>query len=128
MSHVFTPPIAETPGARARFGEAWDVAAFRDHFLDKYFGYRRNYVAAVAALAPNRRSLAVTSEVARLAFVIAGSGLCALVFWALVVGSAERGGPFWPLVFVAFALVPTIFAALAVRGVIAALADREPAR
>jgi len=102
------------------------VSAFQEHFLDKYFGYRRRYVAAIAEQAPNRRSLAVTSEIARLGFSIAGNVLCAVILWVLFAGAVGRLGflAVWPIVFGLLALMPTIFAALATRGLGAALGDR----
>lgn len=103
------------------------MSAFREYFLDKYFGYRSLYVAAVAAQAPNRRSLAVAAEIARLSFMIVGNLLCAGILWALVVGAIGRFGFFapWPIVFALLAAVPTAFASLATRGVGTALADRR---
>jgi len=103
------------------------MLAFREHFLDKYFGYRRRYVEAVSAIAPNRRSLAVAAEIARLAFSIFGSGLCAAILWLLFAGALQRAGAgVWPVVFGALALLATAFAVLGLRAVAAALADRRP--
>jgi len=101
--------------------------AFREHFLDKYFGYRRQYVDAIAAIAPNRRSLAVASEIARLAFSIFGNGLCAVILWFLFAGAIGRAGGFgtWPVVFGILALLPTIFGLMAIRSFGLALADRK---
>jgi len=102
------------------------VSAFADHFLDKYFAYRRRYVDYILQEAPARAQLAVASEVARLTFSIGASGLCAAIFWLLSAGAVERAGGLglWPAVFVVLALVPTAFAALSLRGLFAALADR----
>jgi hypothetical protein len=103
------------------------VSAFREHFLDKYFGYRRRYVEAIAAIAPERRSLAVASELARLAFSIFGNVLCAAILWLGFAGALARAGGFavWPAVFVFLAALPTVFGLLALRGFAAALADRH---
>jgi hypothetical protein len=102
------------------------MSAFQEHFLDKYFGYRRRYVEAVAAIAPERRSLAVASELARLGFSVAGNALCAAILWLLFWGAVERSG--WlavlPFVFAALALLPTAFGLLALRSIFSALADR----
>ncbi len=103
------------------------MSAFQEHFLDKYFGYRRRYVEAVAAIAPERRSLAVASELARLGFSVAGNALCAAIFWLLFRGSVERLG--WiavlPVVFAVLAVLPTAFGLLALRSMFSALADRS---
>lgn len=102
------------------------MPAFREHFLDKYFGYRRQYVEAVAAIAPQRRSLAVASEIARLAFSAFGNALCAVILWFLFAGSIGRAGGFgvWPAVFALLALAPTVFGILTLRALSLALADR----
>ncbi len=93
------------------------MSGFQEHFLDKYFAYRRRYVDSVAALAPHRRSWAVASELARLSFVIAGNVLCAAIFGALTVGAfARAAGGVLPFVFLALALLPAAFAVLALRG------------
>ncbi|HEY0798537.1 MAG TPA: hypothetical protein VGD50_05265 [Candidatus Baltobacteraceae bacterium] len=68
------------------------MSGFKDHFLDKYFGYRSRYVAHVAAYAPAQAHFAVVSEVARLSFSLAGCLLCALIFWVLTANAAARGG------------------------------------
>ncbi len=72
---------------------------------------------------------AVVSEIARLAFMIFGNALCALIFWALAVaGFARVGiGPL-SLTFFVLALVPTIFAALATRGIAVAMVERTRLR
>jgi hypothetical protein len=103
------------------------VRGFQEHFLDKYFGYRRRYVEAVAAIAPERRSLAVASELARLGFSVAGNALCAAILWLLCWGSVQRSGGagVWPIVSGLLALLPTGFGLLAVRAMFAALADRR---
>jgi hypothetical protein len=106
------------------------VSGFRDHFLDKYFAYRRRYVDYIAREAPGRAQLAVLSEIARLAFMIAGNLLCAAIFWVLTAGAAGRAGGFgtWPAVFGCLALLPTGFALLAARGLANAVADRRRVR
>jgi hypothetical protein len=103
------------------------MSAFQEHFLDKYFGYRRRYVAAVAAIAPERRSLAVASELARLGFSLAGNALCAAILWLLFWGAVERSGALavLPVVFALLALLPTVFGLLALRSIFSALADRS---
>jgi hypothetical protein len=105
------------------------MGGFREHFLDKYFGYRSRYVAAVAELAPDRRSLAVLSEIARLAFSFTGSAVVAAIFWLLVSGASAREGGIglWTVVFATLALAATALGFLAARGVLAAFADRAPA-
>lgn len=114
-------------GRLSRDGEGVSVQAFREHFLDKYFGYRRRYVEAVAALAPDRRSLAVASELARLGFSFAGSALCAGILWLLCWGSLARGGGIgvWPVASGLLALLSTVFGLLALRAMGSAFADRR---
>ncbi len=94
------------------------MSAFQTHFLQKYFAYRARYVEYIVREAPRRGALAVVSEIARLAFMIAGCVLCALVFWLLAAGAVRRAGGFglWPAVFVLCALVPTAFATLSLAG------------
>jgi hypothetical protein len=103
------------------------VSGFRDHFLDKYFAYRRRYVDYIVQEAPDRAQLAVFSEIARLGFMIAGNVLCAAIFWVLTVSAFERAGgiSLWPVVFTLLALLPTSFALLALRGLAAAAGDRR---
>lgn len=101
------------------------MSAFREHFLDKYFAYRRRYVDHIVREAPERASLAVASEVARLGFQVAGCALCALIFWLLTAGAAARGSA--PTLFVVFALcalVPTLLLLLSLGGIAAAVRDR----
>ncbi len=106
------------------------MSGFKEHFLDKYFAYRRRYVDYIAREAPERAHLAVLSEIARLGFMIAGNALCAAIFWALTAGAAGRAGGsgLWPAVFGLLALVPTAFGLLAARGLAAAVADRGRVR
>ena len=101
------------------------MSAFREHFLDKYFAYRRRYVDHIVREAPERASLAVFSEMARLGFQIAGSTLCAAIFWLLTAGAVARANGLgaWPVVFALCALVPTIFLALSLAGFTAAARD-----
>ncbi len=102
------------------------VSGFRDHFLDKYFDYRRRYVDYIVREAPARARLANLSEIARLGFMIAGNVLCASVLWLLVAGAATRpGAAVLAFVFLLLALVPTAFALLALRGIARAFADRD---
>jgi uncharacterized membrane-anchored protein len=88
------------------------VSGFTEHFLDKYFDYRRRYVDYIAREAPARAVLA---------------NLCAAILWLLVAGAADRGGGarVWIVVFAALALLPTAFAALASRGLVRAVRDRR---
>lgn len=99
------------------------MSAFRTHFLEKYFAYRHRYVAHIEREAPRRGELAIASEIARLGFMILGCALCALIFWLLTAGAVGRAGGIgvWPVVFAACALVPTVFAALSVGGLVHAL-------
>ncbi|MDQ2857045.1 MAG: hypothetical protein M3R53_00140 [Candidatus Eremiobacteraeota bacterium] len=100
------------------------MTSFNEHFLGKYFAYRRRYVDYILAEAPARASLAVGSELARLAFMLAGNALCGLILWALAAGAIARSNA-WALLFVVLAALPTAFAALTVRGLIAAARDRS---
>ncbi len=102
------------------------VSPLRQHFFDKYFGYRRRYVAHIEREAPRRGSLAVLSEIARLAFMIVGNALCALIFWVLTANAVARAGGFgpWPIVFGICALLPTVFVALSLGGLSEAVHDR----
>ncbi|MGP6158000.1 MAG: hypothetical protein ACLPYS_10950 [Vulcanimicrobiaceae bacterium] len=103
------------------------MSAFKEHFVDKYLGYRRGYVDYILAAAPKRAPLAVLSELVRLAFVIVTSGLCAAIFWLLTVGAYQRGGG--PSVsffaFVLCALAASSFVVLAFRGMLQAARDRQ---
>ncbi len=102
------------------------VSGFKDHFLDKYFDYRRRYVDYIVREAPARARLANLSEIARLGFMIAGNVLCAAVLWLLVAGAAARpGAAVLAVVFVVLALLPTAFALLTLRGIARAFADRD---
>jgi len=100
------------------------MSAFREHFLDKYFGYRRRYVGAVAELAPNRRRLAVASEIARLGFSFAGCALVAFIMGIVFVGSFGRAS--WVLVatFGLTVLLPLVFIGFIVVGLRDAWLDR----
>ncbi|GAC1300053.1 MAG: hypothetical protein NVSMB19_05870 [Vulcanimicrobiaceae bacterium] len=101
------------------------MSGFQEHFLDKYFAYRRRYVDSVTARAPQRRSWAVASEIARLAFVIFGNVLCATIFGALTLGAFARGGGVLPGLFLVLAVVPAVFAALSLRGLAVAIGERS---
>jgi len=68
--------------------------------------------------------LAVLSEVTRLAFVIFGSALCALIFWLLVAAAAQRRALPVLAMFVGAALAATAGGALAAGGLWRALRDR----
>jgi hypothetical protein len=98
-------------------------------YLERNFGYRRLYVDAVIARAPNRGVLAVASEVARLAFALAGCALVALVFWLLTAGAAARSGAgAWFVIAGAGAVLATLFAILAASGIWRALHDLRRVR
>jgi len=102
------------------------VSGFQEHFLDKYFAYRRPYVDAVSRRAPHRRPWAVASEIARLAFVIFGNALCGLIFGALTVAAFGRSGiALLPIVFFTLTALAVLFAALAVRGLAVAIGERR---
>jgi hypothetical protein len=110
-------------------GEPSGVDAFRTHFLDRYFGYRRLYVDAIIERAPRRAGLAVASEVARLSFVIFGCALTLLVFGALAYGLYLRRGLAWsPLLFAALAALPAALGMRASFGVAAAMRDVDRVR
>jgi hypothetical protein len=96
---------------------------FREHFLERYFAYRRQYVAAIAERAPHRVRLAITSEVARLTFVVCGSALCAFIFGLLTVGSFGVEGLGWrEIVFGTCTVFATAFGLLSLRGIVDAVA------
>jgi hypothetical protein len=103
------------------------MRAFKEHFLDKYFGYRRSYVDFILRAAPKRASLAILSELVRLAFAGVTSGLCAAIFWLLTASAYQRNaGPgIWFFVFLLFALTASAFVLLALRGVVDAAKDRR---
>ncbi len=110
------------PGAKSVL-----VPAFREHFLDKYFAYRRRYVDYILREAPARASLAVVSEITRLGFMVVGNALCAVILWTLAGGAFARasGASLWPSIFTLCALVPTSFVVLSVCGIVEALRDRR---
>lgn len=109
--------------------KALRVSGFQEHFLEKYFAYRRRYVDEVTARAPHRRSWAVASEIARLSFVIFGNVLCASIFALLTFAAFARSGfAILPLVFLACALAPAIFIVLSVRGLAVAIGERASSR
>jgi hypothetical protein len=100
------------------------MSAFQEHFLDKYFGYRARYVAYIAEHAPRRARLAIVSEVARLSFSLAGSALCAVIFWFLAVEAAGRSAGWLSasvLTFLACALAASGFVVLTIHGLGAAM-------
>jgi hypothetical protein len=113
------PEYGEPPSKLA------SVSGFRKHFLDRYFAYRRLYVDAILERAPRRATLAVLSEVARLAFAIFGCALTALIFWLLTAGAVARIGGLWgwAVVFALCAAGSTVLAALSVVGAIRGAAD-----
>ncbi len=99
------------------------MSGFQEHFLDKYFAYRRKYVDYVEREVPKRTKMAVLSEVARLSFVTFGSVLCAIVFLPLVVAAIARSGYVGAFVFAALALMSGWFATLAAGGLRSAWSD-----
>lgn len=105
------------------------MSSFNEHFLEKYFGYRRRYVEHIRSVAPDRGRVAVVSEIARLAFVVFGSSLCALILGFLTGGAIGRSGALslWPVVFGACALGATLFALLGLRGIWQAFRDARSA-
>jgi len=98
----------------------------REHLVEKYFRYRRRYVDHILMEAPQRALLAVLAEIARLAFVSAGSALCALILWFLTVGALTRpGGPSgWSILFTALAVFATLGSIGALGGILTAVRDR----
>ncbi len=100
------------------------MSAFREHFLDKYFGYRRRYVGAVAELAPNRRSLAVASEIARLGFSFAGCALVACIMGLVFLGSLGHASWLLVVTFGLTVLLPLIFIGFIIVGLRDAWLDR----
>ena len=94
---------------------------FREHFLDRYFGFRERYVAAVGERAPSRLRMAIVAEIARLGFVVAASGLILAVFGVLAEDAIRREGPtLWPTVFALCAAVAAGGAVLGLRGLVKA--------
>ncbi len=98
-----------------------------EHFVDKYFGYRRSYVDLILRAAPKRAPLAVISELVRLAFVIVTSALCAAIFWLLTASAYQRSGGAGGLffAFLLSALLASSFVLLALRGIVNAARDRR---
>ncbi|MFY9780358.1 MAG: hypothetical protein WAJ85_07605 [Candidatus Baltobacteraceae bacterium] len=103
------------------------MRALKEHFVDKYFGYRRGYVDYILGAVPKRAPLAVLSELVRLAFVVVTSGLCAVIFWLLTAGALQRGGKpgAWLWLFIPSALAASSFVLLALRGIVEAARDRR---
>jgi hypothetical protein len=97
--------------------------------LDKYFSYRTRYVNYILKEAPERANLAVLSEIARLSFVIAGSLFCAFILWLLSAGAYARSGfAGWTVPSGLCAALATGMGLLALRALLAALADRGRVR
>ncbi|MEO6990550.1 MAG: hypothetical protein ABI346_00010 [Candidatus Baltobacteraceae bacterium] len=93
------------------------MGGFREHLIDRYFGFRERYVAAVAERAPASLRMAIVAEIARLGFLLAGCGLICAVFAVLAWGALQREGvTLWPSVFVLCALVAGLASSLSVRG------------
>jgi hypothetical protein len=63
--------------------------------IDRYFIYRDRYVGYFREHVPARVGWAIASEVARLAFVVAGAALFALVFGFLTAAAAGSPGRRW---------------------------------
>jgi hypothetical protein len=99
----------------------------REHVVEKYFCYRRRYVNYIVREAPQRARLAVLAEIARLAFVAAGSALCALILWTLTLGALNlRQGPSaWSVPFALLALLASAATLGALAGIVDALRDRS---
>jgi len=93
------------------------------HLYEKYFSYRRRYVDYILKEAPQRAVLAVVSEIARLAFVGAGAGLCAFIFGALLAGLPAGTGWRWLTFVGALGLAALLAALLGMLGAIVALRD-----
>lgn len=94
--------------------------------LDKYFNYRRRYVAYFEDHVPGRAGLANLAEIARLGFMLVGCALCAGILWIVTVAGFARSGASVGAVLVgACALATSAFALLTVRGLVAAGADRR---
>ena len=100
------------------------MSAFREHFLDKYFAYRRRYVDYILTEAPNRGGLANLSEVVRLAFTLTGSLLIGVIVWTITVLSLSRP-TLGTAVYALMSLAATAAAAAAALGIVAALRDRR---
>jgi len=101
------------------------VTGFREHVLDKYFSYRRRYVAYFEDSVPARASLANAAEIARLCFMLLGCALFAAIFWIVTVAAFSRTGIAPSSVLLALcAALTTACALLAMRGLYAASADR----
>ena len=104
------------------------MSGIRKHFVERYFRYRRRYVAAIAQRAPHRLRLAIASEILRLGFVVVGSGFIGFIFAILAYGAFTRdGAALGPLVFVVCSGLALGAAALAAADLPAACADlRRP--
>lgn len=63
--------------------------------VDRYFIYRGQYVGYFRENVPSRVGWAIASEVARLAFVVAGAALFSTVFAFLTVAAAGTPGRRW---------------------------------
>ena len=99
------------------------MSGFREHFLEKYFAYRRQYVDYILAQAPNRGLLANLSEVVRLAFTVAGSLLIGSILWTITFLSLSRIS-LGTFVYALMSLAATAAALGAAAGIVAALRDR----
>jgi hypothetical protein len=97
-------------------------------YFDRTFGYRRLYVEAIVERAPRRATLAVASEIARLAFVVVGCSLFALIGWTLAAGAAARGAWGWEAVSGAGALAVTFLGIKAALAAISAARDMRRIR
>jgi hypothetical protein len=102
------------------------VSGFREHFLEKYFAYRRRYVDHILRQAPERARLANLSEMARLAFVAVGSALVGLIFALLTAGAAVRAGSgaWWTPVFALLAIAAAAATVGGLAGIVTAARDR----
>ena len=109
---------------RAGLAKGRRVSGFREHFLDKYFAYRRRYVDYILSEAPQRGVLANLSEVIRLAFVCTGSLLIGAILWTLTVLAVSRQ-PVGSVIYGLCALGASASAWGAASGIVAALRDRR---
>ena len=114
------PSPAAKPASAPKPG---GVSAFREHFLEKYFAYRRRYVDYILAKAPNRGLLANLSEVVRLAFTVAGSLLIGSILWTITFLSFSRIA-LGTVVYALLSLAATAAALGAAAGIVVALRDR----
>lgn len=100
----------------------------REHFIDKYFRYRRRYVDHMVREAPHRAVLAVDAEVVRLTSLGCFSALCAVLMWLLTAAAFARSSPAWSAFAIALAIGATAIAIAAAAGILDALRDLRRVR